>query len=82
MSVTLRVAVVGLGNIGRNHATTYQKDSLSDLVAVCDMDRSRADAAAQQFKVPAYYDLGELLAKELLSAAIEISHCYRFFWWL
>lgn len=61
-----RVGVVGMGGIGRQHAATYRGDALSELVAVCDMDRARADAAAAQFGVPAYCDLGELLARERL----------------
>ena len=62
--MALRVGVVGLGGIGRNHASIYQKDALSELVAVCDMDRSRADAAAAQYKVPAYYDLADMLREQ------------------
>ncbi|MCL4509196.1 MAG: Gfo/Idh/MocA family oxidoreductase, partial [Chloroflexi bacterium] len=62
--MTLRVAVVGLGHIGRQHTVTYAGDSLSELVGVCDMDATRAGAIAAQVKVPAYYDLAELLRKE------------------
>jgi predicted dehydrogenase len=44
----LKVAVIGLGNIGNTHAPVYQSDPLSDLVAVCDINRERADKAAQR----------------------------------
>ena len=44
----LKVAVVGLGNIGNIHASVYASDDLADLVAVCDIIPERADKAAQQ----------------------------------
>ena len=58
-----RVAVIGLGAIGNRHAKLYQEDPLADLVAVCDWDQARADAAAKTFGVPAYCDLLERLEK-------------------
>lgn len=60
----IRTAVVGAGGIGRQHSRTYQSSSLAELVAVCDMDQARADAAAKEFGVPAYYDLDQLLGSE------------------
>ncbi len=59
--MAVRVAVVGLGGIGRNHASIYQRDPLSELIAVCDVDKGRVDAAAAQFHVPAYTDLADLI---------------------
>ena len=58
----LRVGVIGMGNIGKTHASAYQSDPLADLVAVCDLDRQRADAAAAEFKVPAFYSVADMLA--------------------
>src|SRR5688572_22596923 len=57
----IKTAVVGLGGIGRSHCRTYKANPQAELVAVCDMDRARADAAAAEFGVPAHYDLAELL---------------------
>ena len=42
----LRVGVVGMRGIGNTHAGVYQSDSLSELAAVCDIDRGRADESA------------------------------------
>ena len=64
MGKVIRTAVVGLGGIGRNHSRTYQANPQAELVAVCDLDRARADAAGKEFGVPAYYDLEELLRSE------------------
>lgn len=62
----IRTAVVGLGNIGRQHCRTYKNHSAAELVAVCDMDRARADAASKEYSAKAYYDLDELLRSEQL----------------
>ncbi len=48
----LKVAVIGMGNIGNTHAPVYQADPLSELVAVCDINRERADKAAKRYGVP------------------------------
>ena len=66
--MAIKVAVIGLGNIGRTHSRVYQSNKLAELVAVCDMDRARADAAAKEFGVPAYYDVEELLRSAEFSA--------------
>ena len=62
--MTIRTVVVGAGNIGRTHARVYKANPLAELVAICDMDRARADAAAQEFGIKAYYDVDELLKGE------------------
>ena len=64
----IKVGVVGGGGIGRTHAGVYKNDSLSDLRCFCDIDKARADAAAQQFGVKAYYSVPEMLENEELDA--------------
>ena len=68
----LRVCVVGLGPIGNLHARLYQGDELAELVGVCDILRERADAAAERYGVPAFYDVEEMLralAPDVVSVA-------------
>ncbi len=57
-----RVGVIGMGPIGNLHSSVYQETDGVELVAVCDIDRSRADAAAEKFGVPAFYTAPEMLA--------------------
>lgn len=57
----LKVAVIGLGGIGNNHCRQYKSNDKADLVAVCDINRERADKAAAQHGVPAFYSVDELL---------------------
>ena len=64
----LNVAIIGMGNIGRTHAGVYQGSERARLAAVCDIDKSIADAAADRFGVPAYYSVEELLDKVELNA--------------
>ncbi|TDQ40765.1 Gfo/Idh/MocA family protein [Aureibacillus halotolerans] len=63
--MTLRVAVVGVGNIGSIHAGVYHANEKTELVAVCDIDREKADAAAAKFGAKAFYSVEELLASGL-----------------
>jgi predicted dehydrogenase len=57
----LKVAVIGLGGIGNNHCRQYKSNDKADLVAVCDINRERADKAAAQYGVPAFYSVDDLL---------------------
>ena len=63
----LRVGVVGMRAIGDTHAEVYKNDPLSELAAVCDIDRARADAAAEKWGAPAYYSVAEMLRDQDLS---------------
>jgi predicted dehydrogenase len=58
----LKVAVIGLGGIGNNHCRQYKSNDKADLVAVCDINQERADAAAARYGVPAFYSVDDLLA--------------------
>lgn len=66
------VAVVGLGPIGRLHASVYAGYEGCRLVAVCDLDSGRLDAARADLGVPGYTRLEDLLAEvrpEVVSVA-------------
>lgn len=62
--MTLRICVVGMGGIGNTHAACYKQDSLAKLVAVCDVVKEKADAAAKNHGSKAYYSLKDMLAHE------------------
>ena len=67
MADRIGVAVVGCGFFAQNHLNAWRdlKREGVELVAVCDIDKSKAEAAAKNFNVPkAYTDLDEMLAKE------------------
>lgn len=56
-----RIAIVGLGGIGNTHARVYTQNRKSKLVAVCDIDKARADKAAEAYGCKAYYSVADLL---------------------
>ena len=45
----VRVAVIGVGSMGRNHARVYHEMGDSDLVAVSDTDLSLASSVAATY---------------------------------
>jgi len=60
--MALKIGVVGMGGIGNTHADCYKKDELAELIAVCDIIKEKADAAAEKFGVEAFYSVKEMLA--------------------
>src|SRR5215813_4809470 len=59
----IRVAVVGCGEFGRNHARVYREIESAELVGVFDTDPSRAAACAQEFQTQAFSSLEEMRDK-------------------
>ena len=72
----IRVAVVGCGEFGRNHARVYKEIEGANLVGVFDSDASRAAAFATEFGTQAFASLDELHgAVEAASVAVPtIAH--------
>lgn len=60
----IRVAVVGVNNIGNIHCRAYKRHPDTELAAVCDLMPERAEAAGREYGVPAYTDLRSLLDRE------------------
>ncbi len=81
MADPLRVAVVGVGSFGRNHARVYrelQGESQKnhepiELVGVVDSNAARLESIAREFGVPTFGSVSELLAQakpEAVSVAV------------
>jgi len=64
MDTPTKVAVIGVGSMGRNHARVYSELPEAELVAVVDADLKTAEAVASNHGVHAYTDIGEMLKKE------------------
>jgi len=62
--MTVRAAVIGVGNIGRHHVRVLNQLPDVEFVGIADPDAARRDALARQFRVPAYADGSVLLARE------------------
>ncbi len=63
----LRVGVVGVGHIGKNHARLYAETDAADFTAIYDIDSKTAGQMAQQYKVQAANSLEQFA--ELIDAA-------------
>ncbi|MBS7612658.1 Gfo/Idh/MocA family oxidoreductase, partial [Candidatus Bathyarchaeota archaeon] len=59
-----KVAVIGVGFWGRNHARVYSEIEDVELVAVCDIDRERSKSVAKRYGCRAYSDFKEMLLVE------------------
>lgn len=64
--MTLRVGVVGVGNIGSIHAAVYNENPKTELVAVCDIVKEKADAAAAKYGCRAFYSIKEMLESDVV----------------
>jgi predicted dehydrogenase len=65
----LRIAVIGAGYWGPNLARNFRTSPEWDLVAICDLDRSRAEALAESVGgVRVVTDVAELLASDDIDA--------------
>jgi len=61
----MRVGVIGVGVMGRNHARVLSELPDVDLVGVCDTDRKRADEVASLYGTIPFYYPSELLDQDL-----------------
>ena len=64
--MTIRVGIVGCGNIFTMHATSAYHLNNAEIVGVCDIKKERADKQAEKYNVKAYYDYKDLIKKELI----------------
>lgn len=58
----LNAAVVGCGNISSKHINAIIKCENTDLYAVCDIDKAKADSTARANDCKAYYSFDELIS--------------------
>ena len=66
----MKIAVIGVGIMGSSHLKSIHDLDNSELVAVCDIDRDRADKRAAANDVVAYYSHLELLERDGLDGVI------------
>jgi predicted dehydrogenase len=71
-----KVAVIGTGQFGHNHARVYTELETVQLVAVCDNNEAVGQAVAQKYNVPYVADFRELIGKvDAVSLAVPtVSH--------
>ena len=65
-----RVALIGLGAMGRNHLRVLADLDGVELAAVCDADARAVETASGKHAVPGYTSWDEMLEREKLDAAV------------
>jgi len=66
----LNIGVVGMGGIGNVHARCYTANRHTNVVAVCDIIKERADKAAATWDAQAFYSV-----REMLASGIKLDAC-------
>src|SRR5262245_54933157 len=71
-----KVAVIGAGQFGQNHARVYSEIETVELVAVCDSNPATAEQVAESYKVESVTDYRQLIGKvDAVSLAVPtVSH--------
>ena len=68
---SLRVGVIGVGSMGKNHARVCSVLPNVDLTAVVDINKEAAEVCAKQYNTAAFCDYKDLYGK--VDAAIVVS---------
>jgi len=68
MMATIKIGFVGAGGNATGHMKRVNDIEAADIVAVCDIDKERAEQAAGQFDAKAYCDHHDMLDSERLDA--------------
>ncbi|WP_457653707.1 Gfo/Idh/MocA family protein [Rhodocaloribacter sp.] len=74
MTKTIRLGIIGTGNMGHHHAREFSALEGCALVAACDRDRERAEALAEEYDIPhVYTGVAEMLAGADLDAVVIVT---------
>jgi len=69
----VRVGVVGLGIMGRVHTRAYKSHPDAEVVAVCDIDKTKAEAFAREFSVEKVYTDFRKMAEDPELEAVSVT---------
>lgn len=61
--MTLRVGIVGIGNIGSIHASVFQENPDTEIVAICDVDEKKAKEGVKRFGGRAFTSVEDMIEK-------------------
>lgn len=67
--MTVKIGLIGLGMIGRDHLQRFNNVITgAQVTAVCDINRAAADAVAAEYHATAFYDADELINSDQVDA--------------
>ena len=70
---SFRGALIGCGFFARNHMHGWADASGADIVALCDLDRAKAEEFARTFDVPAVYTDAAVMLAEVTPDFVDIA---------
>lgn len=75
MSDKVKLGIIGVGQIGKNHLRTYAKIAGAEIVAAADINETELARVADEFDIPnTYTDFRELLKRDDLAAVDVCLH--------
>jgi UDP-N-acetylglucosamine 3-dehydrogenase len=77
--MTISVAVIGVGMMGKNHARVYREIPDIELVAIVDRDQKTAEKIGRLYRVPFYTDVHEMIDRhhpEAVSVVVPTNKHY------
>jgi predicted dehydrogenase len=71
----VRIGVIGVGQIGKNHLNNYGKIAGAEIVAIADIDEAEAERVSKVYDIPnVYTDYRDLLARDDIEAVDVCLH--------
>lgn len=72
--MTVKIGLIGLGMIGRDHLQRFSSViKNAKVTAVCDINKNAADTVAAEYNATAFYDAEEMINSELVDAVFICS---------
>ena len=73
--MSFRFALIGCGRISKRHSDLLGNNEIKDaeLVAVCDLDISKAKLISEKYNVPAYSDADQLMQTEKVDVIVVLT---------
>ncbi len=66
----VKIGIIGVGNMGSSHVKSIGELEQAELVAICDMDKEKADKKAEEAGCKAFYDAEAMLTSGEIEAVI------------
>jgi len=76
----LKTAVIGVGEMGRNHVRIYNELEGTELVSICDTDPARGGRISRIYKVPCFESAEKMLSSveiDAVSVAVPTAHHFE-----
>ncbi|OYT53106.1 MAG: oxidoreductase [Candidatus Altiarchaeales archaeon ex4484_2] len=70
--MTLKIGVIGTGEMGQHHARIYSQNKKTDLKGIADINKERAQKLAKKYKTKAYTNHKKLLEQGLDAVSIAV----------